>query len=76
MLEQLGASRIELERRDLAGHLPEGGRIDAVLDLVGNSTILDSWTCCAAAARPAWPVGWAGWSPSGISTRCCGWHPV
>ncbi|EUA57291.1 alcohol dehydrogenase GroES-like domain protein [Mycobacterium intracellulare 1956] len=34
------------------------------------------WTCCAAAARPAWPVGWAGWSPSGISTRCCAWHPV
>src|SRR5262249_39928294 len=46
MLEQLGASRVELERRDLAAHLPESKhepkQIDAVLDLVGNSTILDS----------------------------------
>jgi NADPH:quinone reductase len=42
MLEKLGASRVELERRDLAGHIAEGKQIDAVLDLVGNSTILDS----------------------------------
>jgi NADPH2:quinone reductase len=42
MLEELGASRVELERRDLAAHLPEAKQIDAVLDLVGNSTILDS----------------------------------
>ncbi len=42
MLEELGASRVELERRDLAAHLPEAKTIDAVLDLVGNSTILDS----------------------------------
>jgi NADPH2:quinone reductase len=42
MLERLGASRVELERRDLAGHIAEAKRIDAVLDLVGNSTILDS----------------------------------
>lgn len=42
MLEELGASRVELERPDLAAHLVETGRLDAVLDLVGNSTILDS----------------------------------
>jgi NADPH:quinone reductase len=42
MLEKLGASRVEIERRDLAAHIAEGKRIDAVLDLVGNSTILDS----------------------------------
>lgn len=42
MLEKLGASRIELERRDLASHIAESKQIDAVLDLVGNSTILDS----------------------------------
>lgn len=42
MLEKLGASRVELERRDLASHIPETKDIDAVLDLVGNSTILDS----------------------------------
>ncbi|BBZ72067.1 zinc-binding dehydrogenase [Mycobacterium paraseoulense] len=42
MLVELGASRVELERRDLADHLPEAKQVDAVLDLVGNSTILDS----------------------------------
>lgn len=46
LLEELGASRVELERHDLAAHLPESKveskQIDAVLDLVGNSTILDS----------------------------------
>ncbi|GFG81596.1 zinc-binding alcohol dehydrogenase family protein [Mycobacterium paragordonae] len=42
MLEGLGAARVELERTDLAAHLPESKQLDAVLDLVGNSTILDS----------------------------------
>ena len=42
MLEELGASRVELERHDLAAHIAESKQIDAVLDLVGNSTILDS----------------------------------
>jgi NADPH:quinone reductase len=42
MLENLGASRVELERPDLAAHIAESKQIDAVLDLVGNSTILDS----------------------------------
>lgn len=42
MLENLGAARVELERPDLASHIAESKQIDAVLDLVGNSTILDS----------------------------------
>ncbi|MEZ0350101.1 zinc-binding dehydrogenase [Mycobacterium sp. pR1184] len=42
MLKQLGAARAELERPDLAAHIAEAKHIDAVLDLVGNSTILDS----------------------------------
>jgi NADPH:quinone reductase-like Zn-dependent oxidoreductase len=42
MLEMLGASRVELERRDLAARITEAKQIDAILDLVGNSTILDS----------------------------------
>ena len=42
MLEQLGAARVELEVPDLASHIAEAKQIDAVLDLVGNSTILDS----------------------------------
>src|SRR5580693_9321533 len=42
MLEALGAARVELESRTLAAGIAEGKQIDAVLDLVGNSTILDS----------------------------------
>lgn len=42
MLESLGVARAEQEIPDLAAHIAESGKIDAVLDLVGNSTILDS----------------------------------
>jgi NADPH:quinone reductase len=42
MLERLGAARVELESRTLAAEIAEAKQIDAVLDLVGNSTILDS----------------------------------
>ncbi|MGA9493527.1 MAG: SDR family NAD(P)-dependent oxidoreductase [Mycobacterium sp.] len=42
LLEELGAARVELESQTLAGTISEAGQIDAVLDLVGNSTILDS----------------------------------
>jgi len=36
----LGRGETELSKR-----IPESKRIDAVLDLVGNSTIMDSWAC-------------------------------
>jgi NADPH2:quinone reductase len=42
VLEKLGAARCEVERPDLTTHIAEAKQIDAVLDLVGNSTILDS----------------------------------
>src|ERR1700754_789021 len=42
MLEALGVMRVELESRTLAASITEAKQIDAVLDLVGNSTILDS----------------------------------
>jgi NADPH2:quinone reductase len=42
LLENLGAPRVEVEVPDLATHIAEANQIDAVLDLVGNSTILDS----------------------------------
>jgi NADPH:quinone reductase len=42
MLEKLGASRAELEVPNLAARIREAKEIDGVLDLVGNSTILDS----------------------------------
>jgi NADPH:quinone reductase-like Zn-dependent oxidoreductase len=41
-LESLGAKRVESEGRDLSNRIPEQKQIDAVLDLIGNSTILDS----------------------------------
>src|SRR6185312_1292398 len=42
MLEQLGADRVELEGPGLSQRIAEAKRLDAVLDLVGNSSILDS----------------------------------
>jgi NADPH:quinone reductase len=41
-LESLGVRRVEFEGPDLSSRISERKRIDAVLDLVGNSTILDS----------------------------------
>ena len=41
-LAALGASRVEVEVPDLSKRIAEGKQIDAVLDLIGNSTILDS----------------------------------
>src|SRR5712671_3972351 len=40
--EALGAVRAEVEGPDLSKRIAEAGKLDAVLDLVGNSTILDS----------------------------------
>jgi NADPH:quinone reductase len=42
MLEKLGAERCEIERGDLSKHIAEAKKIDRVLDLVGNSVLLDS----------------------------------
>jgi NADPH2:quinone reductase len=42
LLESLGVARVELESPTLAAGIAEAKQIDAVLDLVGNSTILDS----------------------------------
>jgi NADPH:quinone reductase len=42
LLERLGAERCEIERRDLSKYIAEAKKIDAVLDLVGNSVVLDS----------------------------------
>jgi NADPH:quinone reductase len=41
-LLELGAKRVEIEGRELSTRLPEAKKVDAVLDLVGNSTLLDS----------------------------------
>jgi NADPH2:quinone reductase len=41
-LRELGARGVLLADGELAAVLPAGGKADAVLDLVGNSTVLDS----------------------------------
>ena len=42
IVEKLGAERCEIERPDLSKHIAEAQRIDRVLNLVGNSVLLDS----------------------------------
>jgi NADPH2:quinone reductase len=59
MLEKLGAERCEIERRDLSKHIPEAKRIDAVLDLVGNSVVLDSLAMLRRGGRSCL-AGWLG----------------
>ncbi|MEZ5832578.1 MAG: zinc-binding alcohol dehydrogenase family protein [Dongiaceae bacterium] len=59
MLEQLGAMRVELEGPDLSTRIAEAKEIDAVLDLVGNSTILDSLAMLRRGGR-ACLAGWLG----------------
>ncbi|WP_416128520.1 zinc-binding dehydrogenase [Pseudomonas sp. NFX98] len=57
MLEALGAVRVELAGAGLSGRIVESGQFDAVLDLVGNSTVLDSLTI----VRRGGKVCLAGW---------------
>ncbi|HTJ39460.1 MAG TPA: zinc-binding alcohol dehydrogenase family protein [Dactylosporangium sp.] len=59
MLEELGAERVELEAADLSVRIPEAKSLDAVLDLVGNSTILDSLDMLRRGGR-ACLAGWLG----------------
>lgn len=41
-LLKLGVEKVEIEGPNLSGRLAETGKVDALLDLVGNSTLLDS----------------------------------
>jgi NADPH:quinone reductase-like Zn-dependent oxidoreductase len=59
MLEAMGASRVEMEGADLSKRIAEAKRIDAVLDLVGNSTVLDSLAMLRRGGR-ACLAGWLG----------------
>jgi NADPH:quinone reductase len=59
MLEKLGAERCEIERRDLSKHIREAKRIDGVLDLVGNSVVLDSLAMLRRGGRSCL-AGWLG----------------
>lgn len=59
LLEKLGVERAELESPDLSERIAEAKQIDAVLDLVGNSTILDSLAMLRRGGR-ACLAGWLG----------------
>src|SRR5262249_22064251 len=59
MLESLGASRAEVEGPNLSKRIAEAKKLDAVLDLVGNSTILDSLDLLRRGGR-ACLAGWLG----------------
>ena len=59
MLEVLDVQRVELEEPGLAERLPETKQLDAVLDLVGNSTIMDSLDMLRRGGR-ACLAGWLG----------------
>jgi NADPH:quinone reductase-like Zn-dependent oxidoreductase len=59
LLEKLGAERCEVERPDLSKHIVEAREIDAVLDLVGNSVMLDSLAMLRRGGRSCL-AGWLG----------------
>ncbi|MDB5783546.1 zinc-binding dehydrogenase [Caballeronia mineralivorans] len=59
MLKGLGAARVEIEGPDLSKRIAEAKQLDAVLDLVGNSTILDSLAMLRRGGR-ACLAGWLG----------------
>jgi NADPH:quinone reductase len=59
MLETLGALRAKVEEPKLSKRIAKNGKIDAVLDLVGNSTILDSLDMLRRGGR-ACLAGWLG----------------
>ena len=58
-IQKLGVERVEFERPDLSKHIDEARQVDAVLDLVGNSTILDSLAMLRRGGR-ACLAGWLG----------------
>ena len=59
MLLGLGATRVEVEGPDLSKRIAEARQLDAVLDLVGNSTILDSLAMLRRGGK-ACLAGWLG----------------
>ena len=59
MLAALGASRCAIEAPDLSRHLSEDVKLDCILDLVGNSVIVDSLSMLRRNGR-ACIAGWLG----------------
>ena len=59
MLEELGAHRAEIETPKLSQSIAERKQIDAVLDLVGNTTFMDSLSMLRRGGRMCL-AGWLG----------------
>jgi NADPH:quinone reductase-like Zn-dependent oxidoreductase len=59
ILKELGAERCEIESRDLSSKLPDSKQIEAVLDLVGNTTFMDSLRMLRRGGRMCL-AGWLG----------------
>ena len=59
LLESLGAERCEVERPGLSQHIAGARQFDAVLDLVGNSVLLDSLAMLRRGGRSCL-AGWLG----------------
>ena len=59
ILKDLGAERCEIESRNLSSKLPDSKQIDAVLDLVGNTTFMDSLRMLRRGGRMCL-AGWLG----------------
>ncbi len=58
-LKELGVDRTEIEGSDLSERIAESKRIDAVLDLVDNSTFMDSLRMLRRGGRMCL-AGWLG----------------
>jgi NADPH:quinone reductase-like Zn-dependent oxidoreductase len=58
-LKELGAHQVEIESPNLSELIPDRKRIDAVLDLVGNSTFMDSLRMLRRGGRMCL-AGWLG----------------
>ena len=58
-LKELGAHQVEIESPNLSELIPERQRVDAVLDLVGNSTFMDSLRMLRRGGRMCL-AGWLG----------------
>jgi NADPH:quinone reductase-like Zn-dependent oxidoreductase len=63
LLEQLGAARVDTEGPELSQRIAEAKKLEAVLDLVGNSTILDSLAMLRRGGRACLAGGLGGLAP-------------
>src|SRR6202008_4374061 len=63
LLEGLGVERVEVEGPELSKRIAETKKLDAVLDLVGNSTILDSLDMLRRGGRACLAGGVGGLAP-------------